>query len=104
MGGGMREITDYFAAFGVRGLGCVDPSRTPQELLGGDYRTERAPHSVWMDRMTRAGIGLVFLCATALARAEAAPVRVFAQRADGSWLSAAQDHVALSRELPNAHA
>lgn len=52
--------------------------------------------------MRRAGIFLLVLCATRLLRAEVGPVRVSAQRADGSWLSPGRDHVALSRELPAA--
>ncbi|HYQ41392.1 MAG TPA: hypothetical protein VER11_05485 [Polyangiaceae bacterium] len=50
--------------------------------------------------MIRRGLCLACLCtATQLARAEA-PVRVFAERSGGSWLSEANDHVALSRDLP----
>jgi len=52
--------------------------------------------------MRRSRLALAVLCATQLARAEAAPPRAVAQRADGSWLSADRDHVALSRDLPGA--
>src|SRR6478609_2472555 len=52
--------------------------------------------------MSRIGVWLIFLGATELAHAEPGPIQVFAQRADGSWLSPAHDHVALSRELPSA--
>ena len=37
-----------------------------------------------------------------LARADEPPLRVDAQRASGDWLSGAEEHVALSRDLPGA--
>ncbi|HYQ29757.1 MAG TPA: hypothetical protein VER04_21160, partial [Polyangiaceae bacterium] len=52
--------------------------------------------------MRRFALGLIGLCLTQHARAEEPAMRAFAQRADGTWLNAAQDHVALSRELPSA--
>ncbi|HYQ03629.1 MAG TPA: hypothetical protein VER96_33380 [Polyangiaceae bacterium] len=52
--------------------------------------------------MSRIGVWLIFLGATELAHAEPGPLQVFAQRTDGTWLSPAHDHVALSRELPSA--
>src|SRR6478735_3055926 len=52
--------------------------------------------------MSRVGVWLVVLGATQPAHADPGPIHVFAQRADGTWLSAAQDHVAISRELPSA--
>ena len=52
--------------------------------------------------MIRRSLLLAFLCITQPARAEAVPARVFAQRAAGDWLSAAQGHLALSRDLPSA--
>ena len=47
-------------------------------------------------------IALLGLGLTHPARAEEPPVRVFAQRVDGTWLSAPAAHVALSRALPSA--
>ena len=52
--------------------------------------------------MRRFALGLIGLCLTQHARAEEPAMSAFAQRADGTWLNAAQDHVALSRELPSA--
>jgi hypothetical protein len=55
--------------------------------------------------MTRwAGLALAALCLTPPALAEGPALGVFAQAADGRWLRAEQDHVALSRELPSAEA
>jgi len=54
--------------------------------------------------MRRSGLGLALLCLTQLAQAEPTAVRVFALDANGSWLRAGQDHLALSRELPSAEA
>jgi len=51
--------------------------------------------------MSKAGLLLVLLCAARPAHAELATT-VWAQRADGSWLSVAADHLAISRELPGA--
>jgi hypothetical protein len=47
-------------------------------------------------------LGLAGLAATLDARAQELPTRAFAQRANGAWLSDAQGHVALSRDLPSA--
>ncbi len=52
--------------------------------------------------MRRVALMLLSLCATHLALADGSDVRAFAQAADGSWLRGAQDHVALSRDLPSA--
>ncbi|HEY0469825.1 MAG TPA: hypothetical protein VGC79_36815 [Polyangiaceae bacterium] len=54
--------------------------------------------------MSRSGLALAVLCLTELARAEAPVVQVFAQHANGAWLRAGQDHLALSRDLPSAEA
>ena len=53
-----------------------------------------------MSRST--GLLLAALCAAQLAQAEEPRGRAVAQRDDGSWLSPARDHVALSRDLPGA--
>ena len=45
-------------------------------------------------------VGLLLLCPTRLAHAEAGSVHAFARRADAGWLDTARDHVALSRDLP----
>ena len=52
--------------------------------------------------MTRFGLVLAGLFLSPLAQAEGPALHVFAQGADGRWLSTEQDHVALSRELPSA--
>jgi len=46
--------------------------------------------------------GLLLLSALRPAHAEPGSVQAFARRADGTWLDAARDHVALSRDLPTA--
>src|SRR5690349_7078373 len=52
--------------------------------------------------MNRAALFLIVLGVTQVARAEPVKLAAFAQRADGTWLSEARDHVAISRELPRA--
>jgi len=52
--------------------------------------------------MIRVRLSLALLATTQLLHAEAAPLLVFAQRGNGSWLDSAHDHVALSREFPSA--
>lgn len=54
--------------------------------------------------MSRRAIFLAILALTSPARAEGSALQVFAQSANGSWLSAGRDHVALSRDLPSAEA
>ena len=52
--------------------------------------------------MRNFGLVLLALCVTQLAQAEESGARVFAQAANGNWLAMAQDHMALSRDLPSA--